>query len=70
MLVTRDVTERAEAVAAGTARLVGTDPDTSIAEASRVLGDEALYTRVSETKNPYGDGRAAERIAEVIANAQ
>ena len=70
VLVTRDVTERAEAVAAGTARLVGTDPDTILAEASRLLDDEALYTRVSETKNPYGDGRAAERIAEVIANAQ
>lgn len=70
VLVTRDVTERPEAVAAGTARLVGTDPDRIVAEASRLFDDEALYRRVSETKNPYGDGMAAGRIAEVIANAE
>jgi UDP-N-acetylglucosamine 2-epimerase len=69
VLVTRDVTERPEAVAAGTARLVGTDPERIISEANRLLDSPQEYRRVSEIKNPYGDGRAAQRIVEIVANA-
>jgi UDP-N-acetylglucosamine 2-epimerase len=69
VLVTRDVTERPEAVAAGTARLVGTDPELIVSEANRLLDSPQEYRRVSEIKNPYGDGRAAQRIVEIVANA-
>lgn len=69
VLVTRDVTERPEAVAAGTARLVGTDPVRIVYEANRLLNSPQEYRRVSEIKNPYGDGRSAQRIVEIIANA-
>lgn len=69
VLVTRDVTERPEAIAAGTCRLVGTDPGRIVAEATRLLDDEAEYQRVSAIANPYGDGRAAERIVEAMKNA-
>jgi UDP-N-acetylglucosamine 2-epimerase len=66
VLVTRDVTERPEAVAAGTARLVGTDPAKIISETTRLLDDTEEYERVSRIRNPYGDGAAAKRILEVI----
>lgn len=66
VLVTRDVTERPEAVAAGTARLVGTDPDVIVREAENLLDSPDAYRRVSEISNPYGDGKAAERILEAI----
>ena len=66
VLVTRDVTERPEAVAAGTARLVGTDPDVIVREATHLLDSPDAYQRVSEISNPYGDGKAAERILEAI----
>jgi len=62
VLVMRKVTERPEAVAAGTARLVGTDRRNIVAEASRLLTDGAAYERMARARNPYGDGRAAERI--------
>ncbi|MBC7987523.1 MAG: UDP-N-acetylglucosamine 2-epimerase (non-hydrolyzing) [Sphingomonadaceae bacterium] len=70
VLVTRDVTERPEAIAAGTARLVGTDTDRIVAEAARLLDDEAEYQRVSAISNPYGDGRAAARIVEAMKYAR
>ncbi len=66
VLVTRDVTERPEAVAAGTARLVGTDPYVIVREAEKLLDSPDAYRRVSEISNPYGDGKAAQRILEAI----
>lgn len=66
VLVTRDVTERPEAVAAGTARLVGTDPDVIVREAEKLLDSPDAYRRVSEISNPYGNGKAAQRILEAI----
>ena len=68
VLVTRDVTERPEAVEAGTARLVGTDPDVIVREATHLLDSPEAYRRVSEIRNPYGDGKAAQRILEAIRN--
>ena len=64
VLVMRDVTERPEAVDAGTVRLVGTDRDRIVAEASRLLDDPAHYETMARAHNPYGDGHAAERIAD------
>jgi UDP-N-acetylglucosamine 2-epimerase (non-hydrolysing) len=66
VLVTRDTTERPEAVEAGTVELVGTDPDLLVARASRLLDDEAAYAAMCRAHNPYGDGRAASRIVEVL----
>jgi UDP-N-acetylglucosamine 2-epimerase len=66
VLVTRDVTERPEAVEAGTARLVGTDPNKIISAASLLLDNSGEYERVSQIRNPYGDGSAARKILEVI----
>jgi UDP-N-acetylglucosamine 2-epimerase (non-hydrolysing) len=63
ILVMREKTERPEAVAAGTVRLVGTDEERIVAEASRLLDDEAARDAMSKVHNPYGDGRASERIA-------
>jgi len=63
VLVMREVTERPEAVAAGTVRLVGTDPATIVEEASWLLDHEDAYRGMSQAINPYGDGHAAERIA-------
>jgi len=62
VLVTRDTTERPEAVDAGTVRLVGTDRARIVAEAARLLDDEAYYQSMARAHNPYGDGRAAGRI--------
>jgi len=66
VLVTRDTTERPEAVEAGTVELVGTDPDMLFRRATRLLDDETAYGAMSRAHNPYGDGRAAERIVEVL----
>ena len=63
VLVTRDTTERPEAVEAGTVIMTGTDRAKIVAEASRLLDDAAHYDRISHAHNPYGDGRAAARIA-------
>jgi len=67
VLVMREVTERPEGVAAGTARLVGTDPDRIIAETARLLDDPDEYARRAQIANPYGDGRAATRIVDELA---
>jgi UDP-N-acetylglucosamine 2-epimerase (non-hydrolysing) len=69
LLVLRDVTERPEGVAAGVAALVGTDEQRIFVETSRLLRDEAAWARMASGVNPYGDGRAAERIAGVLASA-
>ncbi len=66
VLVLRDVTERQEAVDAGVVRLVGTDVDTIVSEASRLLDDAAEYAKMARAVNPFGDGRAAERIARIL----
>ncbi len=62
VLVTRETTERPEAVEAGTVRLVGTAPDRITAAAARLLDDPAAHAAMARCRNPYGDGRAAERI--------
>ncbi len=62
VLVTRETTERPEAVAAGTARLVGTDPNRLIAAAELLLNDPDEYACMSRAHNPFGDGHASERI--------
>lgn len=66
VLVTRNVTERPEAVAAGTVELVGADRATIVAHASRYLADPALIEAARHIVNPYGDGHAAERILEEL----
>lgn len=66
VLVMRDTTERPEAVEAGTVRLVGTDVDQIVAEASKLLDDPAAYEAMSFAHNPYGDGKAASRIVSRI----
>lgn len=68
VLVMRDTTERPEAVEAGTAKLVGTDRGRIVAEATRLLEDAAAYRAMAQAHNPYGDGKAAERIAAFIVN--
>jgi UDP-N-acetylglucosamine 2-epimerase (non-hydrolysing) len=65
-LVLRDVTERPEGVAAGTLRLVGTDRRRIVEEASRLLTDPGAYAAMAQAHNPYGDGRAAERIVQAL----
>jgi UDP-N-acetylglucosamine 2-epimerase (non-hydrolysing) len=67
VLVLRDVTERPEAVAAGTVELVGTDEDRIVSRARALLADPAEYRRMSRAINPYGDGQAAKRSIEAIA---
>jgi UDP-N-acetylglucosamine 2-epimerase (non-hydrolysing) len=67
VLVMREKTERPEAVEAGTVKLVGTDEERIVAEATRLLEDPAEYTRMTRVHNPYGDGQASGRIAEILA---
>jgi UDP-N-acetylglucosamine 2-epimerase (non-hydrolysing) len=68
VLVMRDTTERPEGVEAGTSRLVGTNPDVILDEVGRLLGNPDEYRRRSALANPYGDGHASERIAEIVAS--
>jgi UDP-N-acetylglucosamine 2-epimerase (non-hydrolysing) len=67
VLVLRDCTERPEAVAAGTVKLVGPHAQAIVHEASRLLDDELEYERLTTVHNPYGDGYASERIVTAIA---
>ena len=67
VLVMRDVTERPEAVDAGTVRLVGTETKNIVHEVEEVLLDASVYERMSTAINPYGDGKAASRILEVLS---
>ena len=64
VLVMRNTTERPEAVEAGTVKLVGTDYDLILSEASRLLSDESYYYSMSNRSNPYGDGLACKRIVD------
>ena len=66
VLVMRDTTERPEALEAGTVKLVGTSKETIIKEAQKLLDDENEYNTMSKAHNPYGDGKACERIVNFI----
>lgn len=66
VLVLRRTTERPEAIEAGTAKLVGTDKDTIIKEAQLLLSDRKAYDEMATKANPYGDGKAAGRIVDVL----
>jgi UDP-N-acetylglucosamine 2-epimerase (non-hydrolysing) len=67
-LVLREVTERVESLAAGCARLVGTNPSTIVAEAMRLLDDPVARAAMTANGNPYGDGKAAVRTEEAVAD--
>lgn len=67
VLVMRDTTERPEGIAAGTLKLVGTEEENIYKEFSRLLSDEDEYEAMSKASNPYGDGHACERIADILA---
>ena len=68
VLVLRDVTERPEAVEYGTVKLVGTDIEKIIQEANKLIRNEDEYLKMSKAANPYGDGYASKRIADIIEN--
>ncbi len=68
VLVMRETTERPEGVAAGTARLIGTDPQRIVSETFMLLDDSAQYAKMAQAHSPYGDGKASARIAKVIAD--
>ena len=70
VLVMRDTTERPEALASGTVHLVGTDYDKIMNEVSLLLDDKEAYDRMSKAVNPYGDGKACRRIADVLAGKE
>lgn len=65
-LVMRDTTERPEGIEAGTLELIGTDEENVYNRATALLTDAVLYSRMSQAANPYGDGKASERIAEAL----
>ncbi|MGE3616359.1 MAG: non-hydrolyzing UDP-N-acetylglucosamine 2-epimerase [Gemmatimonadales bacterium] len=66
VVILREVTERPEVVESGFGVLVGTDPDRIVATVDRLLGDEAARQRMTSGPNPFGDGRASERIADAL----
>jgi UDP-N-acetylglucosamine 2-epimerase (non-hydrolysing) len=66
VLVMRDTTERPEAVEAGTVKLVGTDAGVIVESVRKLLEDEIAYNRMARAHNPYGDGKAGERILDVF----
>ena len=67
VLVMRETTERPEGVEAGTAKLVGTDTDTIVAETTRLLDDPDAYAAMARAHNPFGDGQSAQRICDLLA---
>ena len=69
VLVMRETTERPEGVTAGTARLIGTDPQRIVAEVFALLDDQPRYDAMARAHNPFGDGLASGRIAQVIGDA-
>lgn len=69
VLVMRDTTERPEGIAAGTAKLVGTDPDRIVNHIFALLDDDDAHAAMARSHNPYGDGRAAQRIARIVEDA-
>ena len=70
VLVIRDVTERIEGIKAGTAKLVGTDQQKIINEASVLLTSKKRYQKIAKRNNPYGDGKTSKRIREIILKLQ
>ena len=66
VLVMRDTTERPEGIEAGTLKLVGTDEEKIYHTFTQLLRDPAAYDRMAHASNPYGDGHACERIADII----
>ena len=68
VLVMRDTTERPEGIKAGTLKLVGTDEETIYQNFKLLLEDDEEYQKMSHASNPYGDGHACERIAEILEN--
>jgi len=68
VLVMRDTTERPEAVEAGTVKLVGANRERIIEELSRLLSDKSAYKEMSKAHNPYGDGKASDRILEFLGS--
>ena len=70
VLVMRDTTERPEALISGTVHLVGTNYDKIMSEVSTLLDDAAAYEAMGKAVNPYGDGQACRRIADVLAGKE
>lgn len=70
VLVMRDTTERPEALASGTVHLVGTDYDKIVNEVSTLLDDACAYEKMSKAVNPYGDGQACRRIADILSGKE
>ncbi len=70
VLVMRDTTERAEGIKAGTAKLVGTDTDRIVCEIFTLLDHDDAYMKMAHAHNPFGDGRASERIVRIIADVE
>lgn len=68
VLVMRDITERPEAVDAGTVELVGANMERIVAGVTRLLRDDSHYSKMSRSHNPYGDGKASDRILDVLRN--
>jgi UDP-N-acetylglucosamine 2-epimerase (non-hydrolysing) len=66
VLVLRETTERPEAIASGTAKLVGTETEDIITAASKLLQDQTEYSQMAHIANPFGDGKASERILEIV----
>jgi len=67
VLVMRDTTERPEAVDAGTVKLVGTDVVKITTELNKLLTNDIAYIEMSRAHNPYGDGKACQRICDILA---
>ena len=68
VLVMRDTTERPEAVNAGTVKIVGTDVDRIVREATSLLDNKSIYEAMARSHNPYGDGLAAQRIRDTVVS--
>ncbi len=66
VLVMREVTERIEGIKAGTAKLVGTDKNKIIRETEKLLSDSRAYNKMAKADNPYEDGKASQRIRDII----
>jgi UDP-N-acetylglucosamine 2-epimerase (non-hydrolysing) len=67
VLVLRETTERQEAIDSGVAKLVGTDPEVIVREASRILSNASVHRKMASRKNPFGDGRASARITDILS---
>ncbi|MGL5035549.1 MAG: non-hydrolyzing UDP-N-acetylglucosamine 2-epimerase, partial [Microcystaceae cyanobacterium] len=68
VLVLRETTERPEAIAAGTAKLVGTEPEMVVSAARELLSNSEAYQQMANAINPFGDGQASKRIIEIVRN--